>query len=731
MQLTRRRSAQAVVAAALACSVTMANTSDASAFTWPWSHKKKDEESSGIRLCTEYEINFIKTSQDPESETNESGGSANGAPSNDAEAWLKPGTKEYENAQKIFDFWTKEIGTSGAFAAGVLSNVKQESGGTFDPLVVQGFDYFPHARATTPKGGTSSDMGGGLYQFTPYTKYIQSPQFAKGGWTINDESRFVWESEFTSGSINSTMKAGAASYGVDIPFTRAYTVVPVPNKGQGVKARAILDPNALVTAKDPVAASKAFQVGYERPGQYHPERESDAVAVNKVFNKMNYRGNAEKLSQNIRETGLIVAGANALDTIAKMATGALDPNERKYDSHPLFESPCRLPDGTIITDLDAAKDYARRMCSAAGGSGSSSSSSGGASGGGDGDKHSGKGRLLNREHMKPDAIHLADDLLEKFPEIQYIGGWRASDPYPDHPSGNSIDVMMPDGAFKNSDLGHKVLDYAWNNMKKYRVTYTIYEQHYMDPYTENDMEDRGSPTQNHFDHVHITTNMYEEKGIADPGGAEKRSETKGKSNPGGGSSKKGSGSSSSSSGSSSSSSALGGIQCGSTSDGSDGDSSGDLGVKDTDVIIPVTGNISDLYGPRSTRNHSGVDIANKIGTPVYAAQSGTVINAGPATGYGMWLRIKAKDGTITEYGHQYKNLVKVGDKVKAGQHITDVGNNGEFTTGPHLHLTVYDPKGQRIDPGDWLNHNGANFPQQIGAHVEHGKNKKGKKSDDK
>jgi len=83
-----------------------------------------------------------------------------------------------------------------------------------------------------------------------------------------------------------------------------------------------------------------------------------------------------------------------------------------------------------------------------------------------------------------------------------------------------------------------------------------------------------------------------------------------------------------------------------------------------------------------------------------------VIDSGPASGFGQWIRVKADDGTITTYGHNDANLVSVGDHVAAGQMIGTVGNRGE-STGPHLHFEVQSPDGTNQDPVPWLAVHGA------------------------
>lgn len=100
------------------------------------------------------------------------------------------------------------------------------------------------------------------------------------------------------------------------------------------------------------------------------------------------------------------------------------------------------------------------------------------------------------------------------------------------------------------------------------------------------------------------------------------------------------------------------------------------------------------YGGR--RGHSGVDIKTKANDNIYAAFDGVVTMSAPHYGYGNCIVIKHADGLETLYSHQSKNLVKVGQKVKAGDLIGLTGRTGRATT-PHLHLEVK-WKGRRFNP---------------------------------
>lgn len=123
-------------------------------------------------------------------------------------------------------------------------------------------------------------------------------------------------------------------------------------------------------------------------------------------------------------------------------------------------------------------------------------------------------------------------------------------------------------------------------------------------------------------------------------------------------------------------------------------------------LNPVTGR---------PENHSGTDFAAPDGTPFYACASGTVQYIGSASGYGQWIVIDHPDsegGGCTEYGHMWNAFatnLKQGQWVHSGQLIGYVGSNGE-STGPHLHLTVWERGigGKRIDPETWLS--GSPYP---------------------
>jgi murein DD-endopeptidase MepM/ murein hydrolase activator NlpD len=120
-----------------------------------------------------------------------------------------------------------------------------------------------------------------------------------------------------------------------------------------------------------------------------------------------------------------------------------------------------------------------------------------------------------------------------------------------------------------------------------------------------------------------------------------------------------------------------------------------------EFVKPTSGIFTSVFGSRWGTTHYGIDLANKIGTPIFAVTDGTVISSGPASGFGMWVRILHPGGWISVYGHINRSLVHVGQQVKAGQEIAEMGNRGQ-STGPHLHFEIWDPSGRKINPLPWL-----------------------------
>jgi len=113
----------------------------------------------------------------------------------------------------------------------------------------------------------------------------------------------------------------------------------------------------------------------------------------------------------------------------------------------------------------------------------------------------------------------------------------------------------------------------------------------------------------------------------------------------------------------------------------------------TPSIWPAQGWVTSDFGFRTnpftglTQMHEGIDISNRVGTIVIAPANGFVSDIGSDWVHGRFLVISHGFGMTTRYSHLNKVLVKVGQKVKRGDKIAEIGTSGK-TTGPHLHYEV-------------------------------------------
>ncbi|MGI8659696.1 MAG: peptidoglycan DD-metalloendopeptidase family protein, partial [Thermoleophilaceae bacterium] len=115
------------------------------------------------------------------------------------------------------------------------------------------------------------------------------------------------------------------------------------------------------------------------------------------------------------------------------------------------------------------------------------------------------------------------------------------------------------------------------------------------------------------------------------------------------------------------------------------------------LASPVKGIETSPFGPRGGDNHDGLDIAAPEGTPIKAAECGTVSSSGPQGGYGNMVCVEHTDRLETCYAHMSRTAAGSGQTVRKGQVIGYVGTTGN-STGPHLHFetrvdgTARDPK---------------------------------------
>ncbi len=101
---------------------------------------------------------------------------------------------------------------------------------------------------------------------------------------------------------------------------------------------------------------------------------------------------------------------------------------------------------------------------------------------------------------------------------------------------------------------------------------------------------------------------------------------------------------------------------------------------------------------KTRKLHTGVDLAARSGTPIYAAGDGVIEYYKWASGYGNKVEIRHVNGYETGYGHmsRYVDGLGVGDRVRQGQLIGYVGSTGQ-STGPHLHFEIK-INGNLVDP---------------------------------
>ncbi|MFE5549768.1 peptidoglycan DD-metalloendopeptidase family protein, partial [Streptomyces sp. NPDC056534] len=125
------------------------------------------------------------------------------------------------------------------------------------------------------------------------------------------------------------------------------------------------------------------------------------------------------------------------------------------------------------------------------------------------------------------------------------------------------------------------------------------------------------------------------------------------------------------------------------------------------AACPAAGPVSQHFHS----GHNGVDVANGVGTPIYAVSDGEVTISGYEPGYGQWIRIQQPDGRISEYGHMSRRDVFAGDRVVAGQQIALMGSEGN-STGPHLHLRIWGDSSASygVDPEVYLAERGVVLP---------------------
>lgn len=129
-----------------------------------------------------------------------------------------------------------------------------------------------------------------------------------------------------------------------------------------------------------------------------------------------------------------------------------------------------------------------------------------------------------------------------------------------------------------------------------------------------------------------------------------------------------------------------------------------------EITSPFSLRISPVSG--ELLQHEGIDMAGRMGTPIYAIAPGEVIEVSENSRSGALIKLKHRSSTgevfYSMYLHQYMKdiLVTVGQTVQGGEHIGAVGSNG-WSTGPHLHFEVHGADDKPVDPEAWMARAGA------------------------
>jgi len=126
----------------------------------------------------------------------------------------------------------------------------------------------------------------------------------------------------------------------------------------------------------------------------------------------------------------------------------------------------------------------------------------------------------------------------------------------------------------------------------------------------------------------------------------------------------------------------------------------------TPSILPARGWMTSAFGNRKDpftgrkHRHKGIDLANRIGTPIYAPADGIITRVAMLPQFGKMVEVNHGYGTKTRYGHLSKIDVKVGQKIKRGDKIAGMGNTGR-STGPHVHYEIV-VNGVNVNPYKYI-----------------------------
>ncbi len=264
------------------------------------------------------------------------------------------------------------------------------------------------------------------------------------------------------------------------------------------------------------------------------------------------------------------------------------------------------------------------------------------------------------QYSQAPLVALVRDLAPRF-GIERVGGWRAEARDPTgHPSGLAADFMIDPG---DRSRGDELAAYARQHAAELGVDYIIWWQRIwsVDRAAEGwrPMEGRGSPTENHMDHVHINVRADADPtvvGVDDAAGCVETVAA--------------------------------------------------TGAWRRPVDAEVTSDFGMRLHPTEKvwKLHAGTDYGASCGTPIYPASTGTVVRADPDPYVGNVIEIDHGGGISTQYQHMENDGVWVrrGDVISdINEAIGAVGRAGSRSTGCHLHFEVH-RDGEPIDPEPFI-----------------------------
>jgi len=141
------------------------------------------------------------------------------------------------------------------------------------------------------------------------------------------------------------------------------------------------------------------------------------------------------------------------------------------------------------------------------------------------------------------------------------------------------------------------------------------------------------------------------------------------------------------------------IRNNSINDSNQTNSSNKLSLEHYYFCLPLKGEISAPFD--LDKKHFGIDIVAEKNTPVKSILAGVIIDANQSIETGKSISIQHNNDLISVYKHNSTLLKKIGERVKTGEAIAIIGNTGEHSSGPHVHLELWS-NGRAVDPAHYL-----------------------------